>query len=332
MDIIKQKMSNNNINQDTTNLHSEELQFNGYGDIMIPGINDNLIPVEISNVTHFTSNAHELDYDIATDVDSSADTDIDSVSDTDSISNYNQGEEKSSIVTGVVRATQTETETETPCCGVCYKELNIDNNVTTKCNHHFCTSCFFRWLEVNATCPSCRGPIDSNTNLTDEQLDRENKEVYQDYMELLNRHCYQVLENKRQLYEMFELKEKTNSLLKRQITLREQMQETEGYNEGYMAAAYQFFHGEKKMKHSALLTTNRNNKSFMKGYYDGMDMESRRLNKLAKKFKQIPKKNIKIKKRKIQKTLWDCGVTNSDDIDPISRVTVGLTHNAEDDS
>jgi hypothetical protein len=62
-----------------------------------------------------------------------------------------------------------------------------------------------------------------------------------------------------------------------------------------------------------------------------MDIESRRLNKLAKKLKLRPKRTIKIKKRKIQKTLWDCGITNSDDIDPLSEVTVGLSEDEDEE-
>jgi len=263
---------------------------------------------------------------VLSDIDSGEETDVD-LNDSSISSDESKGEEKAPIITGMVRATQTENH----LCNICYTDLTIENNVTTKCNHHFCSKCFFRWIEVNATCPSCRAPIDSNTNLTDEQLQREHKEVYQDYMELVSRHSNQVVQIKRKLYEMYELKETTNSLLKRQITLREQMRETEGYNEGYMAAAYEFFHGEKKMEASAILTANSNKRGFMNGYYAGMDIESRRLNKLAKKLKLRPKRTIKIKKRKIQKTLWDCGITNSDDVDPLSGVTVGLSEDEDEE-
>lgn len=255
---------------------------------------------------------------VLSDIDSGEETDVDLVDDSSISSDESKGEEKA-------------TQTETPYCGVCYTELNIDNNVTTKCNHHFCNKCFFRWLEVNATCPSCRAPIDSNTNLTDEQLQRENKEVYQDYMELVSRHSSQVIQIKRKLYEMYELKETTNALLKRQITLREQIQETEGYNEGYMAAAFEFFHGEKNMKCSDIYDANRNKSSFINGYQAGRDIESRRLNKLARKLKLKPRRKIKIKKRKIQQTLWDCGIINNDDVDPLSRMTVGLTEDEDED-
>jgi len=360
--------NNNNINQVLSDVDStEEPQYNGYGDIIIPefnGHNDDIIiqefnghndePVYSSSQDDGLPTVHVSDNDSDNDSNNDNDSDNDSNNDSDNDedndenessenesseneSSFNDSdtsldidtgyethsdtetnnEEKSQIITGVVRSTQTETH----YCGICYTDLTIENNVTSKCNHHFCNTCFFRWIEVNATCPNCRASVDSNTNLTDEQLHRENKEVYKDYTELLIRHCHQVTMNKKKLSEMYDLREKTNSLLQRQISLREQMCETEGYNEGYMTAAYQFFHGDKIMKVSTLLDFNRNKRGFMNGYQAGMDIESRRLNKLAKKFKRIPKKNIKIKKRRVQKTLWDCGITNNDDIDPLERVT-----------
>ena len=67
-------------------------------------------------------------------------------------------------------------------------------------------------------------------------------------MELLSRYSHQLNMNKKKFHELLDLRKETGSLLKRQITLREQIQETEGYNEGYMAAAYEFFHGDNKMK------------------------------------------------------------------------------------
>ena len=347
--------NNNNINQVLSDDDStEESQYNGYGDIIIPefnGHNDDIIIQEFNDhndapvysssqddgipTDHdsYSYNDNDEDNDEDSDEDNDEDSDEDNDEDSDNIifsdtnldSDYdthsdtetNNEEGKSPIITSVVRSTQTETH----YCGICYTDLTIENNVTSRCNHHFCNTCFFRWIEVNATCPNCRASIDSNTNLTDEQLHRENKEVYQDYTELLIRYCHQLTLNQNKIIEMYDLREKTNSLLRRQITLREQMRETEGYNEGYMAAAYQFFHGDKIMKVSSLLDVNRNKRGFMDGYHAGINIESRRLNKLAKKFKRIPKKIIKIKKRRVQKTLWDCGIINNEDIDPLERVT-----------
>ena len=37
-------------------------------------------------------------------------------------------------------------------CPICFKKANY----TTKCNHHFCKKCLYRWGD---TCPLCRGYI-----------------------------------------------------------------------------------------------------------------------------------------------------------------------------
>ena len=50
-------------------------------------------------------------------------------------------------------------EKESYDCGVCYKSLNMDNSVVTKCKHHYCNDCFYRWIQTQATCPMCGTPI-----------------------------------------------------------------------------------------------------------------------------------------------------------------------------
>ena len=215
-------------------------------------------------------------------------------------------EEKTSeppIVASIGRATQTE---EPPFCGICYTDLTLENNVTTDCGHHFCNKCFFRWIEVNATCPSCRAPIDSKTNLTDQQLNMEYTEVYTEYTRQLQNYCRQMEKNKDARMEWMEIREKTNEQLKRQIRLREQMMETEGYNEGFMAAAFEFFHGTDKKYTSRVLEINRGQRGFMRGFMAGASQESRRLDRMSKEYKRHKIRKIKMRKRKVQKTLWDC--------------------------
>ena len=41
-------------------------------------------------------------------------------------------------------------------CGICYNELSTKNCVVTPCNHRFCNSCFFTWLDKKETCALCR--------------------------------------------------------------------------------------------------------------------------------------------------------------------------------
>ena len=231
------------------------------------------------------------------------------------------------IIASIGRATQTE---EPPFCGICYTDLTLDNNVTTDCGHHFCNKCFFRWIEVNATCPSCRAPIDSKTNLTEQQLNLEYTEVYTEYTRQLQNYCRQMEKNKDARMEWMEIREKTNEQLKRQIRLREQMMETEGYNEGFMAAAFEFFHGTDKKYTSRVLEINRGQRGFMRGFMAGASQESRRLDRMAKEYKRYKNRKIKMRKRKVQKTLWDCGVYEKEDEDPFRNVTVGESDNDEE--
>ena len=231
------------------------------------------------------------------------------------------------VITGVGRSTQTTA----PFCGICYKDLTMETNVTTNCNHHFCNTCFFRWIEVNATCPCCRAPIDSKTNLTEEQLNKEYGEVYEEYNRQLRNYCRQMDKNKKVRLEWLEMKDKANEQLKRQIRLREQMLETEGYNEGFMAAAFEFFHGKNRTYTSPLLEINRKKRGFMKGFMAGASQESRRLDRIAKEYKSCKNRKIKMKKRVVQKTLWECGVYEKEDEDPFRNVTVGLSDDEDED-
>ena len=231
------------------------------------------------------------------------------------------------IIASIGRATQTE---EPPFCGICYTDLTLDNNVTTDCGHHFCNKCFFRWIEVNATCPSCRAPIDSKTNLTEQQLNLEYTEVYTEYTRQLKNYCRQMEKNKDARMEWMEIKEKANEQMKRQIRLREQMLETEGYNEGFMAAAFEFFHGTDKKYTSRVLEINKGQRGFMRGFMAGASQESRRLDRMAKEYKRHKNRKIKMRKRKVQKTLWDCGVYEKEDEDPFRNVTVGESDDDEE--
>ena len=206
----------------------------------------------------------------------------------------------------------------------------METNVTTNCNHHFCNTCFFRWIEVNATCPCCRAPIDSKTNLTEEQLNREYGEVYEEYNRQLQNYCRQMDKNKKVRLEWLEMKDKANEQLKRQIRLREQMLETEGYNEGFMAAAFEFFHGSNRRYTSPLLEINKRKRGFMRGFMAGASQESRRLDRMAKEYKVCKNRKIKMKKRVVQKTLWECGMYEKEDEDPFRNVTVGLSDDEEE--
>jgi len=143
-----------------------------------------------------------------------------------------------------------EEEEEDPMCSVCYEPLTIKSIVNTKCNHTFCKKCFFRWIEVNATCPHCRDPIDSNTTLTDEQLARANTEVYLQFRYSLKDWVHNLKRNKRLLTENCKLqienikrKSDGEAFLGRIIRLNKDFEKTEGYNLGCIAAKNEIIYG-----------------------------------------------------------------------------------------
>ena len=304
------------------------------------------LKIEIKNNYYFVSiiitmsNTNE----VLSDVDSQADTEFEGtaempeVSSTDTgttgsndSSEYSTEEEKvpeQPMITGIGRGTQTKPP---PYCGICYKDLNLENIVNTNCNHQFCKTCFYRWLEVNATCPCCRAPIDSKTNLTDDQLDREMQEVYIGYTALLQRNQDQLGRNEETRVKYYDLREKTTELLKRQIRLREMIEETRGYNEGYMAAAFEFFHGRNKKYTSPLLVASMRKKGFMKGFQTGASRESRRLDRMAKEFKEKARRTVKIKSRPVQQKLWDCGIYEIQPKNPFYDMTVGLSEDEDEE-
>lgn len=187
---------------------------------------------------------------------------------------------------------QEEKKEEEFTCGVCYIKLNLTNSVRTICNHNFCNTCFFRWIEVNTQCPMCRSPVDSKTNLTDEQMRRELSDVYSQYTGLLidnttlfqqhKRVCDDLLEKYK---EVSNLKNSCDGMLQRQIRLREQIELTRGYNEGQLAAIHNLSienQNDKNEYTSIILNSMKHRPSFMRGFYKGLNQENRSL-KLFKK-------------------------------------------------
>lgn len=61
-------------------------------------------------------------------------------------------------------------------CNVCYINLDIENSVKTSCNHYYCSSCFFRWLLTNNTCPVCRNDF-CNRSINREEMENYSLEL-----------------------------------------------------------------------------------------------------------------------------------------------------------
>ena len=132
-------------------------------------------------------------------------------------------------------------------CSVCYKTLNMDNNVTTKCQHHFCDQCFYRWIQTNASCPMCRTPIDTNTHLTQEQLTTALSIEYRVYVETLEKsnnitsQIFRLQKKYDKLNKKFDkLTNNTNMLVNRQISLRALNDQTEASNDGIICAGLKY--------------------------------------------------------------------------------------------
>ena len=133
-------------------------------------------------------------------------------------------------------------------CGVCYKTLTMDDNVVTKCSHHYCKDCFYRWIQTNASCPMCRTPITSNAHLTEEQLQMALSEEYSYYVHILEKSNRTLKANLKIQNEFIRLKHKTDLLLMRQISLREQMDLTIAATNGIIACREKMLNNNKELK------------------------------------------------------------------------------------
>ena len=112
----------------------------------------------------------------------------------------------------------------------------MDNSVVTKCKHHYCNDCFYRWIQTQATCPMCRTPINCNLHLTDEQLDRETSIEFVHYMQTLERSNSLTNAFMKQRNKWSKLTVETNRLLNRQVSLRNMTERTLAHNDGLIAA------------------------------------------------------------------------------------------------
>ena len=190
-------------------------------------------------------------------------------------------------------------------CGVCYKTLTMDDNVVTKCDHHYCKDCFYRWIQTNASCPMCRTPITSNAHLTEEQLQMALSEEYAYYVHVLTKSNKLLKTNMRLTNKQQELLVNTNNLLRRQITLREQMDLTIAVTDGIIACREKMLNNDSSLKE-------RFEKQYFKQYdgkfyhsfHKGYKEEKERLQKMnfdskivKTKFSFKPKRKIVIRKR-----------------------------------
>lgn len=220
--------------------------------------------------------------------------------------------------------TTVECQTTSHTCGICYKKLHLGNSVTTICQHEFCNKCFFRWITTNATCPMCREPVDSKTNLTDEQLGREMSDIYGTYVNFLEENSRLFSENRSVRQENSYMRQKNSSLkvsttklLQRQIRLREQIDETRGYNEGFISGLSSY---KKKLGYNVNtkdLSSMSENIYFHKGFREGFNIQEEVTEKIERK---VNRQNIRIKLRRrgnimVESSLEELKTTNKSSSD-----------------
>lgn len=61
---------------------------------------------------------------------------------------------------------------ECDICSICQNNIDYKKSVLTSCNHYFCSTCFFKWMEKKTDCPVCRKVFRQRTNY-DIEVERE---------------------------------------------------------------------------------------------------------------------------------------------------------------
>jgi hypothetical protein len=188
-------------------------------------------------------------------------------------------------------------EEDLPSCGVCYIELNSDNTVNTNCNHKFCNKCFFRWIKVQARCPMCRKHFRTDVDLSDEEIARENTEVYDDYINNLEKYVSITAMANNEFSKVSRLREERSNLLRCQISLKEQIEQTRGFNDGLVAAGYKNIDEEIPWEINLKYQVNKRIPDYIHGWRTGLRIERERLEK-ERIMNHIRNKNYIIPKRK----------------------------------
>ena len=60
-------------------------------------------------------------------------------------------------------------------CSICMSELN--DSITTPCNHTFCNGCLTKWLLTNESCPMCRHTLGENKQHEEEEEEEDDIEI-----------------------------------------------------------------------------------------------------------------------------------------------------------
>ena len=99
--------------------------------------------------------------------------------------------------TSIIHDTNTtQTQTEIDTCCVCYNETSFSNVVNTPCNHNVCSTCFFRWIKTNPSCPMCRLDFTSWDRLSFEEINTELSNINVLFRSVVREHNHLLLRKK----------------------------------------------------------------------------------------------------------------------------------------
>ena len=193
-------------------------------------------------------------------------------------------------------------------CSICYKKLNIDNIVNTMCGHQFCKKCFFRWMKQGVTCPMCR------RNFVSLQKWYENNDIEQEINNnmvlanklqiesvVLSKQCRQLYKEKKDLMFWNDLN------IKRQISLKKQINYTEGFIHGLKD---DLLDDSNKFKNESYMNTPWF-QGFTKGYWKKNNIEKN----IKKRKKKKKKNNLKIDEDMVDEDMIDEDMIDEDMVD-----------------
>lgn len=98
-------------------------------------------------------------------------------------------------------------DTHKDICAICQNDIDYKKSVLTSCNHYFCSTCFFKWMEKKADCPVCRKVFRKRTNYDierEQEILEELEAEVRDYTSLVEQLTEQA----------FNIEFKRNSMLK----------------------------------------------------------------------------------------------------------------------
>ena len=156
-------------------------------------------------------------------------------------------------------------------------------------------------MKVQSRCPMCRKHFRTDVDLSDEELARENSENYQEYIYNLERYVStkQMVDfwNKK----VFELRTERGQLMRCQISLKEQIDQTRAFNDGLSAAGYKNIGEEIPRDISHKYEVSKRIPDYLYGWRKGLRIERERLKRASiMKQKHNRNKNYIISSRKKQ--------------------------------